>query len=110
MNGVHFFGGDFYAFRRAPILITLPAGRNRVDVRLVRDVRSMGGDDISMTLSLDAHIATGTLRVLEDTVILPDLVDGHLPSALGSITVRNEADEFVELCGLGAPEVSSCLT
>src|SRR5882672_7254041 len=35
INDDHFFGGDFYAFRRAPIVLTLDPGKNVVDIRLL---------------------------------------------------------------------------
>ena len=108
VNDVHFFGGDFYGFRRAPIVVTIPAGRNRVDVRLIRDVRSVGGADFVMTVGLDAHVASGTVHILDDSVILPDLVDGKLPSVLGSVTVRNEAEEWIEVCEMDRTQVWFC--
>ncbi|KAL8952695.1 MAG: hypothetical protein Q9222_001394 [Ikaeria aurantiellina] len=38
-----YFGGDFYAFRRAPMVVHLDPGDHRLDVRIIRDLRAMGG-------------------------------------------------------------------
>ena len=105
VNEVHVFGGDFYAFRRAPLVVTLSPGRNMIDVRLVREVRSMGGAESSVTVSLEAQLSTNTLHILEKTAVLPDLVDGKLPSVSASVTVRNEGESWIELCGCDLTKV-----
>jgi len=105
LNDARVFGGDFYAFRRAPLVATLRPGRNTIEVRLIREIRSMGGTDSSITVTLDARLATHTLRILQNSAVLPDLVDGKLPSALGSVTVRNAGDEWIEICDCDSSEV-----
>lgn len=97
VNDHHVFGGDFYTFRRAPLVITLSPGRNVVEIRLIREIRSMGGVDATMTVALEAQIANNALHFLEEAAILPDLVDGKLPSRFASVTVRNEGDDWMEL-------------
>ena len=92
------FGGDFYTFRRAPLVVTLSPGRHVIDIRLVREIRSMGGADSAMTVSLEAQVSTNTLHFLADSAILPDLVDGKLASRVASVTVRNEGEDWMELC------------
>jgi hypothetical protein len=105
LNDLRVFGGDFYAFRRAPLVATLSPGRNVIDVRLVREIRSMGGLDSSVTVTLEAQVATNTLRVLENTAVLPDLIDGKLPSAFASVTVRNEGGSWIEMCDCDSTQV-----
>jgi hypothetical protein len=97
LNDVRVFGGDFYAFRRAPLVATLSPGRNVIEVRLVREIRSMGGADSSITVTLEAQLATNSLRILENSAIVPDLVDGKLPSAFASVTIRNEGEGWIEI-------------
>ncbi len=43
VNNSPIFGGDVYGFRRAPIILDLGPGENKMDLRLIRDVRAMGG-------------------------------------------------------------------
>lgn len=38
-----YFGGDYYTFRKAPLVLTLSPGDHHIDVRILRDVRVMGG-------------------------------------------------------------------
>ena len=110
VNNKQFFGGDFYAFRRAPLVVTLRPGGNVIDVRLIREIRSMGGADSSVTVNLEAQVSTSTLRFLEATAILPDLIDGKLPSSFASITVRNEGEDWMELCDcdMGSVPTTRC--
>ena len=43
VDNVHFFGGDFYSYRKAPPVIDLTPGIHQIELRLVRDVRAFGG-------------------------------------------------------------------
>ena len=105
VNEVHIFGGDFYSFRRAPLVVTLSPGKNVIDIRLVREIRSMGGADSSLKVGLEARLSTNSLHILESTAVLPDLVDGKLPSTFASVTVRNEGGNWLELCDCHLAEV-----
>lgn len=96
INHDHYFGGDFYGFRRAPIVIDLEPGPNNISARLIGDIRSMGGAyPPVLRASLEAFIATESLHVDTATVLLPDVVQGRFCSPYGSITVRNQADHWV---------------
>lgn len=105
LNDVRVFGGDFYAFRRAPLIATLIPGRNLIEVRLIREIRSMGGEDSSVKVTLEAKLASNTLRILENSAILPDLVDGKLPSSFASITIRNEGESWIKMCDCDLAQV-----
>jgi hypothetical protein len=96
VNHEHFFGCDFYGFRRAPIVLALDPGKNVLDIRLVRDVRAMGGvlpPGISATLQ--TQTSDELLSVSNDNIIIPDLVDGHLPSSYMSVVVRNMDEDWI---------------
>ena len=109
VNDDHVFGGDYYAFRRAPLIVTLSPGRNVIEIRLIREIRSMGAADATVRVALEARIANNTLHFLEEAAILPDLVDGKLPSHFASVTVRNEGDDWMELCNCELIQVPICL-
>ncbi|KZF20652.1 alpha/beta-hydrolase [Xylona heveae TC161] len=88
----HYFGGDYYGYERAPIVLSLNPGPHRIDVRLIYDVRLMGGiSNPTMTLILDAEISAGDLAVVADHLLAPDVVDDKLSSHLVSVTLRNES-------------------
>lgn len=42
VDGKRHFGGDYYSYRRAPIVLHLFSGQHVIDLRLIRDVRALG--------------------------------------------------------------------
>ena len=42
VDGERHFGGDFYGYRRVPVILHLSPGKHTLDLRLVRDVRALG--------------------------------------------------------------------
>lgn len=100
-----YFGGDYYAYRNAPLVLHLPPGAHRLDVRLVRDVRIMGAvGQPTITVNLEVKPASGKL-VLADKVLISDVVDGRLASPYCSVTVRNEGLVPVEVIMTDSPAV-----
>lgn len=92
-----YFGGDFYAFRRAPLVLRLDPGSHKVDVRLIRDVRVMGGvGNPSIRIKLEARISENSLTVTGEP-LLPDLFAGKLASHLASVSIRNEEMEWIDV-------------
>lgn len=86
-----YFGGDVYSYRRAPLVLHLDPGAHRVDVRLVRDVRAMGGSgEPTVKVTLEAQISQGGLVASEDKVLVSDIVNGRLASPFASVPIRNE--------------------
>lgn len=106
LDGKPYFGGDLYSYRRAPLTLPLDPGQHRLEVRLLRDVRVMGGiGDPIIQAKIEAQVASGSLTVVEDRNIFPDIVDGKLPSNLGSIPVRNESLTWIHILGLESADV-----
>lgn len=102
----HYFGGDFYAYRKAPLVLHLQPGEHRVDVRIVRDVRVMGGGgEPTVEIALEVEASDGGLAVGDGRVVLPDVVDGRLVSSLGSVSVRNEKKEWMEVLSIESVNV-----
>lgn len=94
----HIFGGDFYGFRRAPAAIHLHSGINVVRVRLLGDIRSMGGGfPPNLQAKLEFIIVHDLLAIDEHGVLLPDVVRDRFCSPFGSITVRNQGDRWVKI-------------
>jgi hypothetical protein len=99
LDGVHHFGGDYYAFRRAPIVLHLEPGDHVIDLRFVRDVRAMGGiGSPTIDIQLEARSSTQDLHLAAENALMPDMVSGHLASMLGSIQVRNDHRGLRGLC------------
>ena len=106
-----YFGGDFYAARRAPLVLNLDPGVHRLDVRLYRDVRAMGGlGDANIRFTIEARVSTDVLRISEETAVLPDIVDGKLASNLGSVVVHNEGRDVVTVTGVESLDVCVSLS
>ncbi|KAK7533624.1 hypothetical protein IWX49DRAFT_94107 [Phyllosticta citricarpa] len=99
LDGVPYFGGDFYGFRKAPPVLHLGPGSHRLDIRLSRDVRSLGGiGEINFPVNLELVPAgrSGPLE-LADGVLIPDAIDGKPAGRYGSIAVRNVGFEDIEV-------------
>jgi len=107
LDGKSYFGGDLYSYRRAPLVLTLDPGQHRLDVRLLRDVRVMGGiGDPTVQARIEVQVASGALTVVEGKCIFPDIVDGKLPSSLASIPVRNHGPTWIHILGIESVDVS----
>lgn len=101
IDNQHYFGGDFNAYRRSPLVVTLEPGPHRLDVRLVRDVRAMGGiGRPTIDITIRVEITNPALHLASDKLLLPDLVDGKLAGTHGSMRVRNDDYEVYDIIGL----------
>lgn len=101
VDGVHHFGGDYYGFKKVPLVLHLSPGNHTIDLRLIRDVRSMGGiGKPTVDVSLTAELSTEQLVLSSDSALLPDMVNGRLAGALGSIVVRNDGFDDVYVTGI----------
>ncbi len=106
IDGKSYFGGDFYSYRRAPLVVCLEPGRHRFDVRLIRDVRVMGGlEKATIQVRIEAYISQSLLTVVKDKSVIPDIIDGKLGSNLASVPVRNEGSSWVHIVGLESADV-----
>lgn len=107
VDDVHYFGGDLYVFRKAPPVLHLGPGRHRLDVRLVRDVRAMGGvDEPSIDIKFEIKPSTGRLELAKEGIVISDLVDGILASDVAAVAVRNSGTKPVKIFGIEDREVS----
>ncbi|KAL8789590.1 MAG: hypothetical protein Q9213_001026 [Squamulea squamosa] len=103
----HHFGGDFYGYRRAPLVLHLNPGDHWVDIRIIRDVRVMGGiGEPTVSIGLEAEVSDGGLKLVGSSILLPDMVEGKLVSFLGSVNLRNEENHWIDVLSLES--VNSC--
>lgn len=89
IDGQRFFGGDFFAFRRAPAVLHLSPGRHTLEVRLVRDVRAMGGIGPPLVEVTIEAIPVEKPGIIVGQVLISDVIDGNLASPYGSLTITN---------------------
>ncbi len=98
VDGQHYFGGDFYAYRRAPLVLLLEPGAHKIEVRLIRDVRVMGGTGApEISIMFKAEASEGGLAMDRNTILLPEIINEKLASAYGSVTVRNDGDSWIDI-------------
>jgi predicted esterase len=110
LDGVRHFGGDFYTFRKAPVVLHLSPGRHVIDLRLVRDVRSMGGvGSPSIDVNLELRAVSSELEMGNDRIIISDVVNGQLVSPYGSFTVRNNGRNWIHIDGISDTESTTRL-
>lgn len=107
VDGHHYFGGDYYSFRRAPLVLHLQPGSHQLDLRLVRDVRAFGGIlEPTIDVVLAVQQTSGTLELAQSEVLLSDVVDGILASPIGSVYLRNSDTVDVKILELRSSRVS----
>ena len=103
-----YFGGDFYAYRNAPLVLRLDPGEHKVDVRLIRDVRAFGANDEPMIeLELRCERSKGYLILDADKMLVSDIVEGVLASPFASVPVRNASQTWIDIRGIDSIEVAS---
>ncbi len=102
-----YFGGDYYAYRNAPLLLQLPPGHHKVDVRLIYDVRAMGGQgDPEVEALLHVQRSRCSLAVDGEKLLVSDVVDGLLASNLACVPIRNESTKWLDIWGVSSVEAS----
>lgn len=93
-----YFGGDYYAYRRAPLVLHLDPGSHNVDIRLIRDVRVMGGIGEPKTLiRLKAESSNGSLLPMGQKALIPDIANGVLASPFASVPVCNQGQNSIHI-------------
>ena len=101
-----YFGGDYYGFRRAPVVLRLKPGPHRLDIRLLRDLRAMGGTGVpNIAIGVKAAIFSGGLSLAETSMTVADVVDGKLASPYASVIVRNDEEVWVHVKSIDSTRV-----
>lgn len=105
VDDVHYFGGDFYTFRKAPPVLHLAPGIHKIELRLWRDVRAFGGiNEPTIDVLVDVQKVSGGLELARPDILLSDVVDGKLASPLASVYLRNSGEEDIEIVDIAQPE------
>ena len=102
IDGRRHFGGDFYSFRRAPLVLKIYPGEHvlhTIDVRLIRDVRAMGGNDRGIEVQLEVQALKTGVELVESSLLISDVVNGKFASDLASVVLRNNGEEPAVITG-----------
>lgn len=98
VDDVHYFGGDFYTFRKAPPVLHLSPGTHKIDLRLWRDVRAFGGiNEPTIDVLVEVQRASGALELARPGILMSDVVDGKLASPLASVALRNSGEDDITI-------------
>ena len=101
VNDDQYFGGDYYAYRRAPLVLHLNPGSHNIDIRVIRDVRVMGGIGEPKTLiKLRAESSSGSLALMGQKVLVPDITNGVLASPFASVPVCNQGQSPIHILNM----------
>ena len=107
VDGKRHFGGDFYSYRRAPVILHLPQGQHTLDVRLTRDVRALGAAaEPKIAIEVEAEERQMSLNIDSGSLLVSDITQGKLGNSWASINVQNNLAEWVEIVSLSSPDVS----
>jgi predicted esterase len=99
IDDLQYFGGDLYGFHRAPAILHLEPGIHKFDIRLVRDVRAMGGitNNPSIDFKIEMSDLRGDLLTGSEIMIADRLGDeaGLLASEIASVVLQNAVHEEI---------------
>ena len=94
----HYFGGDYYNYRRVPLVLHLDSGSHNIDIRLIRDLRVMGGTgEPKAPITLRAESSDGSLALMGQKAIIPDITNGVLASPFASLPVCNQGQNPIDI-------------
>ena len=98
LDGQHYFGGDYYAYSRAPYVFHLEPGHHSLNVRLVRDVRSMGSiGQPDLSIRIIASVVEEDLVFLPQSSVFPDVVNGKPAGSYCSIALLNTNEQCCQI-------------
>jgi len=107
LDGEAYFGGDYYSFRKAPVVLVLKPGQHQLDVRLVRDGRVMGSvGEPNIVLRLEFMLVTEPIEVEPHRLLISDVIEGQLASPYASIPVRSTGVGDIEILEIVSTSVS----
>lgn len=108
VDGALYFGGDFYSYRRAPLILDLNPGVHTIDIRFVYDIRARGGSDNPQIDSLiEFHQVPQQLIVDPASVLTADVVDGRLAGPYASLSLANAMKDDVEVIWIKPADAST---
>lgn len=103
IDDTQYFGGDFYGYRRAPVVLQLAPGKHKFDVRVTHDIRNFGGGmPPKVAFEIEARVSPGGLVAVPEGAVVSDLVEGKIIGKWASIPLRNDAENWIEVLGVVA--------
>lgn len=108
VNGKRYFGGDFYNYRRVPVILHLSQGQHIMDLRLIRDVRVSGAtSEPTIEIIVEAEERRELLSVDQGSLLVSDILLGQLGNSWASIDIQNNMAEWIEVLSVNSPDVGA---
>ncbi|KAL4788411.1 hypothetical protein BJX76DRAFT_315562 [Aspergillus varians] len=105
IDGRRYFGGDFYSYRRAPLILSLTPGEHVVELRLIRDVRAIGGQaEPTINVVFETELRYSVLTIDERSILIPETTDWNLGSTWASVNVQSNVAEWLEILSLSSSD------
>jgi len=91
IDGQRHWGGDLFSYKRSPLVLWLSPGKHLIELRLVRDVRSMGGidDNPSIDVALELNLSFNHVEIHNQCSIIPEVVNHVFSGQYGSMSITN---------------------
>lgn len=106
VDDMQYFGGDFYGYRRAPVVLQLTPGRHKFDVRVTHDIRNFGGGmPPRIAFEVEARVSLGGLVAVPDGAVVSDFVEGRIVGKWASVPLRNDAGNWIEVLEVVSADV-----
>ena len=102
LDGEHYFGGDYFEDARAPYVFKLEPGHHRIDIRLIREVRSMGSLGSCISFRIVASLVEEDLIFLPQSSVFPDFVNSKPAGSYCSIALLNTTEHCCRIQGIEA--------
>lgn len=111
IDGQLYFGGDFFSYRRAPLILELAPGHHTIELRLTRDARASGAVGYNPTLqaNIEFCILRGSLQSNAEQSIVPDVINGRFTAAYGSISLQNTCVNALDIVHVEALNVRTVI-
>lgn len=110
------FLGDVYGYNTAPVLVSIPKGRTRIDIMVAGDIRATGGKlPPSIKTVVRVLAAQEGLTLDERSWKIPDAVpggegEGIFAGEFGTISVMNEGFILVDIIAIEGANVVPTLS
>ena len=113
LDANHYFGGDYYAYDRAPVVLVLDPGDHVLNIRLIRDVRLFGArSPPALSVVVTATYGLDDIFINPNCYIVPDIVNGQLTGDFISVATTNTSSSDISVRAVtlhDGSEVSSCM-
>lgn len=102
--------GDWYAYGTVSHVLLLSEGMHEIRVRVVNEIRIFGGKvppPITFRLEIE-NVHEADVVFLENSVVVPDVVEGVMAGRFGSVTIENVNTSYwgdwMEVIGIEADD------